>query len=76
MSIKPYYTVSETKRKLRIQNLCNHNIAIGQTASSWNTVNFVIMDDQENDESVRWLATLEPTNTLELTFNESQKTER
>lgn len=60
------------KKKLRIQNNLPVPIVIGQRPSDWYTVNFVIEPDEQltKGKNVKWLATLEPTDIIEMDFKD------
>lgn len=63
------------KKSLTIQNKLIIPIAIGQIASTWDSVNFVIEEGEHTDKSVRWLATLMPTDKIQLDFSPARKIE-
>lgn len=62
-------------KSVRFQNNCNHNIAIGQKPSDWDSVNFVIApkEYQTPEIKIKWLATLEPTDIIEINFLKPRK---
>lgn len=63
------------RKKLTIQNNLHVRISLGQIASTWDTVNFVVESHQFNSKSIKWLADLEPTDRIELEFKEPVKIE-
>lgn len=63
------------KKSLTIQNKLTIPFAIGQTSSTWDSVNFVIEDYERTDKSIRWLATLMPTDKIQLDFSPARKIE-
>lgn len=63
------------KKSLTIQNKLTISFAIGQTASTWDSVNFVIETYERADKGIRWLATLMPTDKLQLDFSPARRIE-
>lgn len=60
---------SYERNQIKIKNNSTHTIAIGQMASDWDTVNFVIEDYERYDKNIRWMATLTPETNILITFN-------
>jgi hypothetical protein len=69
---KPHNIIpgEETKKSLTIQNNLSIPFAVGQTSSTWESVNFVIEFQERPDKNIRWLATLMPTDKLQLDFKQ------
>lgn len=58
------------KKSLTITNGINRFVHIGQMNSTWEQVRFVIVENKsDTKEKTKWLAELEPGDTIELFFN-------
>lgn len=65
----------DPKKALTITNHFPVSFAFGQIGSTWDTVNFVVYPFEFESKEIRWLATLEPNDKLQLDFHPSKKIE-
>lgn len=62
------YGEQPRQKSITFKNYTDQSIAIGRMASDWRSVNFVIGSCEFRSKKIKWMATLDQGDTIELNF--------